>query len=183
MKNFTQKNIWTAVAVVVIVVLLFFIFKNKAKAPEVAQEVEGSVVETPVLDETQTEEATAKKMTLYIPGFETVVTPMGEPAVCSEKVVYTTVEVTPTRAPLAATYTKLFATDVFVKSGLSFDKAELVGDTAKVYMKGGFAADECLTKQMKAQVELSATHFSNIKNVEVYLNGTVFNWTMTPAQS
>ena len=180
-EKLTQKNIWTAVAILVIIILLFFIFKHKAKAPEVAGEANTNATENITTEEEVKAPAPKPtKTTLYIPDIKTVAVVEGEAETCVEEIVFSTEDVAPTRMPLTATYNKLFTTERFTKSGLTYDRTDLQGDVAKVYLKGALNEDfdDCARKQMKAQLGEAALHFSNIKSVQIYLNDAILDWAL-----
>jgi hypothetical protein len=103
-----------------------------------------------------------------------------------DKLYWITRNITPTAAPLNATYSELFSYDVeldfFVgnyaaqQSDLDFDYAEIENGTAKVYLNGTaeISIGECDSERLRIQITAAAMQFNTVKSVEIYLNGELY---------
>jgi len=103
-----------------------------------------------------------------------------------DKIYWITRNVSPTPAPLNATYSELFSYDIELdfyvgnhaaqQSNLDFDYAEIQNGTAKVYLTGSMkeSVGECDADRLRIQVTAAAMQFSTVRSVEIYLNGNLY---------
>lgn len=102
-----------------------------------------------------------------------------------DKVLLVPFPVATTSAPLTAALNTLFSLSTTSVSGLfnfldrtnetlQFDRAEVVDDTARIYLTGSLSglAGVCDDPRAQAQIEETALQFSSVQSVELYLNGT-----------
>lgn len=111
---------------------------------------------------------------------------------CGDSVIPVTVTIPPTIAPLSAAFKALLAlkSSDYGQSGLynpsyadsqpngsfQFVSASVVKGVAKIYLKGQISLPgECEDPRLLAQFEETAKQFSTVKQVEIYINGTLFD--------
>lgn len=100
-----------------------------------------------------------------------------------DKVVFVERSIATTTAPLNAALQQLFALPqerlgswynfiARTNTTLTFDRAELVDDTAKIYLKGSLSglSGVCDDPRASIQIEETALQFATVKRVELYLN-------------
>lgn len=101
-----------------------------------------------------------------------------------DRVVFIEREVSETITPLNASLETLFAIDDETVGGwhnfiaqtndtLSFDRAEIIGSTANVYLEGELSglAGVCDNPRARIQIEETALQFGTVDDVQLYLNG------------
>lgn len=109
---------------------------------------------------------------------------------CGVKIFYGYDTATKTPAIMDATYKRLFdikqwpeikedgfrnTVAAFTKT--YFDKVTLSDGLARVYLTGYMMSPgTCADPEFKAQIEAAAFQFENVKKLEVYLNGKIFDW-------
>lgn len=95
-----------------------------------------------------------------------------------------------TVTPLDATYKLLFDLKaqpeipedgfrniVAVYDRLFYDKVTLSNGNARVYLKGNlYGPGHCSLPELRAQISQAALQFESVESVEVYLNGTIYDW-------
>ncbi len=94
-------------------------------------------------------------------------------------------EVPQTQAVLGATYNWLFSNPssvgaysntIATQTNLDFQSVEIVNGTAKVYLTGSIMANHCADATFGAQIEQAAFQYSTVNDIEVYVNGELFDW-------
>lgn len=101
--------------------------------------------------------------------------------------------ITPTTAPLSAALRALFAIESEQVNGwfnfvartndtLAFDRAEVRGGVAHIYLTGSLSglAGVCDDPRARIQIEETALQFPSVQSVQLYLNGTATN--LTPSE-
>lgn len=96
-------------------------------------------------------------------------------------------QVPETQAVLAATYNWLFSNPssfdggnyfntVASQTNLDFQSVEIVNGVAKVYLTGFVMGNHCADATFAAQIEQAALQYPTVNNIQVYVNGQLFNW-------
>ncbi|MCD5389841.1 MAG: hypothetical protein LR005_00410 [Candidatus Pacebacteria bacterium] len=92
-----------------------------------------------------------------------------------------------TTGVMGATYEKLFSLSyeplntyrntLHGYNQLEYQSVSLVGGVAKVYLTGNmYGPGHCAEPEMRAQISQAALQFPTVNTVEVYLNGSLFDW-------
>lgn len=109
---------------------------------------------------------------------------------CGAKIFFAPHTIPKTTAVLDATYKLLFdikagpeiPTDGFRNTvagytKLFYDRVTLENGTAKVYLTGSmYGPGHCAEPEIQSQMIQAALQYSTVNNVEIYLNGKVYDW-------
>lgn len=141
---------------------------------------------------TSTPETTAPSTTIQLAMLDISGTGRGKKRGC-DSVVLVPIDVPRTEAPLTAALRELFALSTTSFGGafnfidrtnetLSFDRAEVSGGVARVYLTGSLSglAGVCDDPRAQIQIEETALQFSTVHHVEIYLNGNLSS--LTPSE-
>lgn len=96
-------------------------------------------------------------------------------------------QVPETSAVLNATYNWLFSNPssfdggnfhnvIATQTNLDFQSVEIINGTAKVYLTGSVMGNHCADATFGAQIEQAAFQYPTVNDIEVYVNGELFNW-------
>jgi len=130
--------------------------------------------------------STTKKTTIYVPLI--MDNPTGEgPIGCGVHVVLMPYEVPYTQGVLDASYKKLFSLSleplsefrntVNAYTDLQYKSVSIESGVAKVQLTGSMQGPgHCSETELREQISRTALQFPNVKTVEVYLNGELYNW-------
>ncbi|MDQ5952956.1 MAG: hypothetical protein QG551_184 [Patescibacteria group bacterium] len=69
-----------------------------------------------------------------------------------------------------------YSNPVGEQTTVKFDRAEIVANTARVYLKGTIMTNECADATFAAQIEQASLQFLTVSKIEIYLNDIIFNW-------
>lgn len=119
---------------------------------------------------------------------------------CGDKLIYVDKEINTTDNPISVAYQILFESNenqgeltnpiagqteertitsirgVDVFAPLKFIRAEIVGNTAMVYLEGDLLSNECNDPRIASQIIYTATQFDGVEEVKTFLNGSEFDW-------
>jgi hypothetical protein len=105
---------------------------------------------------------------------------------CAEYLSFVPRQVPQTLAVLNATYKWLFDNNYQtsqyhnlvpgMQPNLNFQSVEIVNGVAKVYLTGFVMGNHCADATFAAQIEQAALQYPSVNNIEVYVNGQLFNW-------
>lgn len=104
---------------------------------------------------------------------------------CGDEIVWVTQKIVPTPAILNTTLRAMFnGPDLEYKPGnflagqdnINFVEARIKNGVAEIYLTGEFDfKDKCDSSRMFSQIDLAATQFSTVNNVDIYLNSEKIN--------
>lgn len=182
--NNFNMNTKTLLSIIVLLILLaggYFLFKNGGPVEPVTNgDNNATTTEDVDTDENTQAQVTEIKLAFLDPSQER----SGKQRGC-DNVIMVTRQVSPTQTPLTTALKELFSiTDNQVdglynfipktRSTLSFERAEVINGTAKIYLKGSLSglSGVCDDPRAKIQIEETALQFPTVQRVEIYLNGT-----------
>lgn len=189
-----MKNILIGVLVVIILVFGFLSIKGDKEASENVNQIpvgdteyekEGSYP-SPVKPSSPNTPAPVSKTTITVPlvNENSAGADFG-PFGCLSYIKFVEREVPQTQAVLGATYNWLFSNPASVgaysntiatQTNLDFQSVEIVNGTAKVYLTGSVMGNHCADATFAAQIEQAAFQYPTVSDIEVYVNGELFDW-------
>lgn len=104
---------------------------------------------------------------------------------CNSYLDFIPMQVPQTSAVLAATYNWLFSGPssynnyinvIASQYNLNFQNVNILNGIAKIYLTGSVMGNHCADATFAAQIEQAALQYPTVNNIEVYLNGQLFNW-------
>jgi len=107
------------------------------------------------------------------------------PFACLAYLKFVPQQVPETQAVLNATYEWLFSNPgnvgqyyntIASQTNLNFSSVEIVNGVAKVYLTGFVMGNHCADATFAAQIEQAALQYPSVNDIEVYVNGQLFDW-------
>lgn len=106
---------------------------------------------------------------------------------CGAYISFVQRQVPQTSAVLNATYNWLFSNPssfdggnyyntIATQTNLDFQSVEIVNGVAKVYLTGSVMGAHCGDATFAAQIEQTAFQYPTVEDIEVYVNGEIFDW-------
>lgn len=169
---------------------VFFIKNNTSPVEDNSQDVEVSEDNEMNMEDETEDNPPILTTTINVPLISNDSGDFG-PFGCGAYITFVPQQVPQTQAVLNATYEWLFTNPADINIGgssyvntiasvgsgpVEFDSVDIVNGVAKIYLTGSIYANHCGDPAFGAQIEQAALQYSTVNNIEVYLNGTLFDW-------
>jgi hypothetical protein len=191
-----MKNILIGVLVVVVLVFGFLSIKGDKEASENVDQIPVGDTEYekdnensyPPVVTNPPAQGGGNTTTIMVPliAFDSSGSDFG-PFGCGAYLTFVQREVPQTSAVLNATYEWLFSNPssfdggnyfntIASQTNLGFQSVEIVNGVAKVYLTGSVMGAHCGDATFAAQIEQAAFQYPTVSDIEVYVNGEIFDW-------
>lgn len=189
-----MKNILIGVLVVIVLIFGFLSIKGDKEASENVDQI--SIDENENEDENSSpnvmvnppSQGGGNTTTIMVPliAFDSSGSDFG-PFGCGAYLTFVQRQVPQTSAVLNATYDWLFSNPssfdggnyfntIASQTNLDFQSVEIVNGVAKVYLTGFIMGNHCGDATFAAQIEQAAFQYPTVSDIEVYVNGEIFDW-------